>query len=200
VRIEILLFPGFDEMDAIGPYEVLRFAADQGDFQVELVTLDDLEVVEGSHGLRVLPHRRLDPDSPPDILIVPGGGWNNRAPQGAHTESQRPELAATLRRLQEQGATLASVCTGGMVLASAGLVEGRPAITHRGAIEDLRAHGAQVIEARVVVDDNLITGGGVTSGLDLALWLVERHLGPDAALEIEREMEYERRGIVWRRS
>jgi transcriptional regulator GlxA family with amidase domain len=93
---------------------------------------------------------------------------------------------------------VASVCTGALLLAAAGLVDGRPAITHHGAIDDLRAAGATVVRARVVDDGDLVTAGGVTSGLDLVLHLVERHFGAAAALAAEHELEYERRGTVWR--
>ena len=87
-----------------------------------------------------------------------------------------------------------------MLLAAAGLLEGRPATTHHTALADLRAAGADVVEARVVDDGDVVTAGGVTSGLDLVLWLVERHFGPALAVAAERELEYERRGTVWRRA
>ncbi|MBV9849587.1 MAG: hypothetical protein JO250_07855 [Armatimonadetes bacterium] len=67
-------------------------------------------------------------------------------------------------------------------------------------MEDLRASGTNVVQARVVDDGNILTAGGVTSGLDLALWLVERFCGPALALAVEQNLEYERRGVVWRRA
>jgi transcriptional regulator GlxA family with amidase domain len=86
-----------------------------------------------------------------------------------------------------------------MLLAAAGLLQGRPATTHHAALADLAATGARVIPAaRVVDDDRTLTAGGVTSGLDLALWIVERFVSPAAAQDVERRMEYERRGTVWR--
>jgi transcriptional regulator GlxA family with amidase domain len=84
-----------------------------------------------------------------------------------------------------------------MLLAAAGLLDGRPAITHHSAIADLDAAGATIVHARVVDDGDVVTAGGVTSGLDLALHLVERHFGAPTALAAERELEYERRGTVW---
>jgi transcriptional regulator GlxA family with amidase domain len=84
-----------------------------------------------------------------------------------------------------------------MLLAASGILQGRPAITHHGAIQDLQAAGAQVTQARVVDSGDIVTAGGVTSGLDLALWLVERFYGSKIAHEIEVEIEYERRGVVW---
>jgi transcriptional regulator GlxA family with amidase domain len=101
--------------------------------------------------------------------------------------------------LHEEGTILAAICTGSMLLAAAGLLRGRPATTHHGALEDLRTAGAEVIRARVVDDGDIVTAGGVTSGLDLALWLVERFAGPQLAVAVEQRLEYERRGTVWHR-
>ena len=85
-----------------------------------------------------------------------------------------------------------------MLLAAAGILKGRPATTHHGAIKDLEASGANVVDARVVDDGNIVTAGGVTSGLDLGLWLVERFYGSQLAHKIEAQLEYERRGTVWK--
>jgi len=207
LKIHILLFDGFDELDAIGPFEVLRNAAARAgnargqELQVELVRLHDTEQVTGAHGLRVQPHACLDAEQGqrPDLLIVPGGGWNNRAPQGAWTEAERGDIPRAIASLHAAGTAIASVCTGAMLLAAAGLVKGRPATTHSRALEQLGAAGARIVRARVVDDSDLITAGGVTSGLDLALWVVERFVGASVARAIENEMEYELRGPVWRR-
>jgi transcriptional regulator GlxA family with amidase domain len=87
-----------------------------------------------------------------------------------------------------------------MLLAAAGLTKERPATTHHLAREGLRAQGAEVYDARVVDDGDVLTSAGVTSGLDLALWLVERFASPALAHAVERRLEYERRGVVWRRT
>ena len=92
--------------------------------------------------------------------------------------------------------TIASVCTGGMLVAAAGLLAGRPAVTHHAALEDLAAAGAQVVDARVVDDGDIVSAGGVTSGIDLALHIVERELGAETAAAVAREMEHDRRGPV----
>jgi transcriptional regulator GlxA family with amidase domain len=199
MKTQIVLFEGFDELDAIAPYEVLRNAAAAGaDLHVELATQREATEVTAAHGLRVRPHARLAAGGL-DLLIVPGGGWNNRAPAGARAEAERGELPAAIARLHHGGATAAAVCTGAMLLAAAGLTAGRPAITHHAALDDLRATGAVITPARVVDDGDVITAGGVTSGLDLALWVVERWFGAPAAADVERRMEYERRGVVWRK-
>jgi transcriptional regulator GlxA family with amidase domain len=197
MRCEVLLYDGFDELDALAPWEVLsRLAGARDDVDAALVSLDGAAAVRAAYGTRVEPHRALAERV--DLLVVPGGGWNSRAVQGAWAESRRGEVPAAIRTRHEGGALVASVCTGAMLLAVAGLLDGRPAVTHHGAIDDLRAAGARIVGARVVDDGDIVTAGGVTSGLDLALHLVERYFGAEAALAAERELEYERRGTVWR--
>ena len=201
IKVQIIIFDGFDELDAIAPFEVLQTAMEIGaGIQAELVTLDRSTEVIAAHGLRVKPHAQLGIEQKLDILIVPGGGWGNRATQGAWAEAQRGEIPTAISRWHQSGTTIASVCTGAMLVAEAGLLKGRPAITHHVAIEELRAIGAEIVNARVVDDGDLVTTGGVTSGLDLTLWLIERYLSPQIAHEVEKQMEYERRGTVWRRS
>ena len=179
---------------------MLRNAATMGgvDLEVDLVALGGEAEVTGSHGLRIRPDGPLDPQRT-DLLVIPGGGWNDRAPQGARAEAERGELPAAIAAA-EAGAVVATVCTGAMLATAAGLTRGRPAVTHHGAIEDLRAAGAQVVEARVVDDGDLVSAGGVTSGIDLALWLVERHVGAAAAeaVAVAAEIEHPRHGEVWR--
>jgi transcriptional regulator GlxA family with amidase domain len=194
MRVGIVLFDGFDELDAIGPYEVLRNAG----VGVVLVTLDPIERVTASHGLAVEPQGVLDDSY--DLVVVPGGGYGDRAEAGAWGEIRRGRLPDALRRLHERGTAMASVCTGGMLLSAAGITRGRPAVTHQDAIADLRDQGAEVVQERVVDDGDLVTAGGVTSGIDLALWLVERELGREAADAVAAEMEHERRGAVYRRT
>ena len=201
MQTQILLFPGFDELDAFAPYEVLHMAAASGaDLQTEYVTLGGAETVTASHGTRVCPQGTLNLAEPPHLLIVPGGGWNTRSAQGAWAEAQRGDIPKTIAALHGAGVTLVAVCTGAMLLAAAGLIQGRPATTHHGALEELRASGADIVHARVVDDGDVVTAGGITSGLDLALWLVERFFGAALALDVEQNLEYERRGTVWRRA
>ncbi|MFC7075205.1 DJ-1/PfpI family protein [Haloarcula halophila] len=198
--VAVVCYEGFDELDAVGPYEVFENAARAGaGWDVTLRSVRETERVTASHGLRV------EPDGPlaaadADLLVVAGGEWNTRGDKGAWAEAERGELPEALAAAHDRGATVAGVCTGGMLLARAGLLDGRPAVTHRGAIDDLRATGAEVIDARVVDDGDVLTAGGVTSGLDLAVHLVAREWGEDVAERVAREMEYERRGSVYRES
>lgn len=200
MRVEIVVFDGVDELDAIGPFEVLQNAAAAGaDFSVRLVSWTGAQEVVGSHGLRMSVETVDSAGERPDLVIVPGGGWIAQSATGARGEVQRGDIPRRLAEYHKQGTHVASVCTGAMLLAAAGLLRGRRAATHHGAIADLQAAGADVIDARVVDDGELVSCGGVTSGIDLALWLVERHASREIAARVEREMEYERRGEVWRR-
>lgn len=204
MRIQIVVFDGFDELDAIAPYEALRRAQELGaDFTIQLVTLDEQPEVTAFYGLRirangVLWRRGDDASARPDIVIVPGGGWNHPSPTGARIEAQRGALPATLAELHAEGVILAGVCTGGMLLAAAGLLSERTATTHHLAHDELRASGAALTHARVIDTGDIITASGVTSGLDLALWLIERFASPQIATGVEDRLEYERRGTVWR--
>lgn len=196
MNVEIVIYEGFDELDAIGPYEVLanglRYADGKG--SVRMVTRDGRADVTASHGLRVGAEGRLG-DGDPDLVVVPGGGWSDPGP-GARAEYDDGRLPTRLAELYETGVTLATVCTGGMLVAKAGLFEGVPAVTHASALDDLDDAGADVQDARVVDAGDLLSAGGVTSGLDLAVHLVEREFGREVAERVVREMEYEPRGDV----
>jgi transcriptional regulator GlxA family with amidase domain len=199
MRVAIVVYEGFDELDAVGPYEVLRNAAlARTDLEVRLVTRERAERVTASHGLELVPQGVLDDSY--DLVLVPGGGWAERAGAGAWGEIARGDLPEALGRLHEGGTPMAAVCTGGMLLSAAGITRGRPAVTHHAALDALREQGAEVVEERVVDDGDLVTAGGVTSGIDLALWLVEREFGRALADGIARGMEYERSGAVYRRT
>jgi transcriptional regulator GlxA family with amidase domain len=191
MQITIPLFEGFEGLDAIGPHELFGVAADAGaDLTVSLCTLHETESVTASHGLCVEPDATLG-DCDPDLVVVPGGGWNRGDGTGVRAAVERGDLPAALTEFAESGATIASVCTGGMVLAHAGLLDGRPATTHRGALDDLRATEATVIDARVVDDGDVLTAGGITAGLDLACHIVERAFGAEIAETACSQMEYE---------
>lgn len=193
MKVAIVLYDGFDDLDAVGPYEVLRNAQAAGrPIEVALVTREPAAQVTSSHGLVVQPQGVLGEDA--QVVIVPGGSWAARSDIGAWGEIQRGELPDALAAAHARGATMASVCTGAMLLSAAGITRGRPATTHHAALDALRADGARVVEQRVVDDGDLVTSGGVTAGIDMALWLVERYFGRDLADGIARQIEHERAG------
>jgi transcriptional regulator GlxA family with amidase domain len=186
MTIEILLFDGFDDLDAFGPFEVLAEAG----LPIRFVTIEPAERVRSAHGATVVPHGVL---GDPDLVLVPGGGWNDRSGAGAYAEARRGVITKALAERHAAGRRIGSVCTGAMLLAEAGILRDRPAITHHTALDDLRKLGADVREGERVVDDgDIITAAGVTSGIDLALYLVEQELGEEKAEAGAREIEWER--------
>ena len=189
MTIEILLFDGFDDLDAFGPYEVLSEAG----LDTRFVTIEPTSSVRSAHGATVVPEGVL---GDPDIVLVPGGGWHDRTGPGSWAEARRGVITEALADRQAAGRRIGSVCTGAMLLAEAGILRGRPAITHHTAIEHLREFGVDVREGERVVDDgDIITAAGVTSGIDLALYLVEQELGADAAAAGAREIEWDRTAV-----
>ncbi len=195
LHAEVLVYDGVDELDVIGPFEVLSRAARIADLTVALVGVGANRSVTTAHGLHLSVLATL---GAPDILVVPGGGWATHSPMGVRAEISRGVLPAAIAACHASGTTVAAVCTGTMLLAASGAATGRPATTHHLALSALEASGARIVHARVVDDGDLVTGAGVSSGLDLALWIVERYFGSACAVEIEQQMEYERRGTVWR--
>jgi transcriptional regulator GlxA family with amidase domain len=207
VHAQIVLFDGFDPLDVIGPFEVLAAGSDAvgGDLTVELVAAEGPRpVVSGTLGLVLNATSKLDP-SKPGFVIVPGAsGPIDGDPDEVDTI---PVLLARFgetdgvplmsKAFDNPDITVATVCGGSLALAMAGLLEGRNANTHHLGKDVLDATGVNVVDARVVDDGDLVSAGGVTSGLDLALHLLERTYGPQVAIAVERLFEYERRGTVW---
>jgi transcriptional regulator GlxA family with amidase domain len=188
--IDIVVYDGVDELDVIGPMEVLRSAAR---FGADLTgatrhTRPPIRHV-GAHGLHFRPDATYRPGGA-DITIVPGGGWVARDPRGAWGEVERGDWLPLLAEAHRAGSVLAGVCTGTMLLAHAGIVGNRPATTHHAAWDDLAATGAHVLTDRVVDDGDLITCGGVTSGIDLALHLVAIEYSPDLAERVATRIEH----------
>ncbi|SHG82014.1 DJ-1/PfpI family protein [Streptoalloteichus hindustanus] len=196
LRVQILMYDGVEEQDFIAPTEVLGLAkALGGALTTTLVSVGKPGFVKCTYGTRVEVPQTWSPHNA-DLLVVPGGGWRRKDEPGVHQLIADKDF---LRRLAASRSKFAGICTGVMVLSAAGITRGRPATTHHAVKAELAAQGAQVVDARVVDDRTLITSGGVTSGLDLALWIVERFLGAQLATRAETVLEYERRGTVWRR-
>ncbi len=194
MKIHALLFDGFDELDFFGVFEALRMAG----FSVLTRSLYRQEVLTAAYGTKIIPDPSSLSDEKPDILLVPGGGWISRSPQGAWTEVNKGAILEVVKNYHDVGVTLASVCTGSLILGKAGLLQDRPATTNHGAVKELIDCGAKYVDARVVDDGDIVTASGITASLDLGLWLVERFKSLNAAQDVSERLEFERRGIVIR--
>jgi transcriptional regulator GlxA family with amidase domain len=208
MHAQIVLFDGFDPLDVVAPFEVLAAgsAATGGLLEVTLVSAEGPRTVtSGTAGLALEATAALDPNLQ-GLILVPGASGPIAAdPETVDTipvllarvgETALPDLVR--EAFANTGMIVTTVCGGSLALAMAGLIEGRTAVTHRQGMDLLEATGVTTVEARVVDDGNLVTAGGVTSGLDLGFYLLERLYGPKVALAVELLFQYERRGIVWR--
>ncbi|POM23523.1 Isonitrile hydratase [Actinomadura rubteroloni] len=212
MRAQIVLFDGFDPLDVVGPYEVLYAGgtASGGAVTVELVSAEGPRaVVAGIGGLVLHATAALDP-ARADLVLVPGaagrleeadadGSGQDELVHVLLDRALATELPALLKAAKDDpDVTLSAVCGGSIILALAGLLEGRHATTHHTGLDVLAATGVHAVSARVVDDGDLVTGAGVTSGIDLALYLLEREAGPQIAHAVETLFAHERRGTVWR--
>jgi len=206
LSVQIVLFDGFDLLDAIAPYEVFCAAemVAGGALSVEFVTAEGPRfVASGINGLKIEASGRLNPERA-GIILVPGasGDVEGDGPDSVPAilvRAMKSDLTSLIEQaLRQQYIVVATVCGGSLIPAMGGLLEGRRAVTNRLGMDLLGSTGAIPVSARIVDDGNLVTGGGVTSGLDVALYLVERMLGPRIAHEVEMLFEFERRGTVWR--
>lgn len=179
-RCGLLVFPKLTQLDMTGPYEVL---ARMPDSEVLLIW-KTLDPVRTEHGLTLLPDATFDTCGRLDLVLVPGGPGINPLIEDAETLTFLRRAAATARYV-------VSVCTGALVLGAAGLLRGRRAGTHWMSRDLLATFGALPVAERVVIDGNLITGGGVTAGIDIALAVVAEIAGRTAAEAIQLAIEYD---------
>ena len=193
LTVGILVFTDVEVLDFCGPFEVFssarRLDTPDDDTQIfaVLTIAEQHGTIRSRGGLLVQPHHAFDDHPPLDILIVPGGRGTR-----ALTDHR-----ATLDWIAAQAASislLTSVCTGAGLLAAAGLLEGKRATTHWGAIDWLKqlAPNATVDEnVRFVEDGTLVTSAGVSAGIDMSLHVLDRLCGPEIALHTARNMEYD---------
>lgn len=190
MRVDLVVFEGVDELDVFGPLEVFRRTEALGaELTTRLCTGAPADHVTGAFSSRFMVDGTLVPGQA-DLVVVPGGGWVARSERGARAEAERGLITRLLVDAARSGSVMAGVCTGAMLLAHAGIIGSRAATTHHDAMADLAATGATVLPERVVDDGDLVTCGGVTSGIDLALHLVGRYLGDELAALVAEGLEY----------
>ena len=177
--VGLLVFPRVQQLDLTGPYEVF---ASMPETRVELIS-KTLEAVVSATGLILTPTVTFATCPQLDVLCVPGGAGVNALLTDSET--------LTFVKRQASGARyVTSVCTGALVLGAAGLLQGKRATTHWAALDLLAAFGAIPTQGRVVRDGTLLTGGGVTAGIDFALTLAAELAGQAAAEAVQLGLEY----------
>jgi transcriptional regulator GlxA family with amidase domain len=179
--VAFLLYDRFTALDVAGPYEVL--ASLPGAESV--LVAEEAGPVRNDHDtLTVSAGHSLDEVSAPDIVVVPGG-------LGTRLLLEHEPVLGWLRRVHERTTWTTSVCTGSLLLAAAGLLHGAPATTHWVMRETLASLGAIPVSDRVVQHGKIMTAAGVSSGIDMALQLVQRMYGDEAAQAVQLGIEYD---------
>ncbi len=186
-RIGVLVFDGMEELDVAGPWEVLALAARLDASAAGVVSIaHEARTVRAFHGLSVVPDHDFASAPDLDVLVVPGG-------LGTRPLMQHGDTLNWISRAARDARWVVSVCTGALVLASAGLLDGKRATTHWAALDELRRFPAVTVvdDARWVRDGAVVTSAGVSAGIDMALWLVGETRGAEAARQVTRLMQYE---------
>jgi transcriptional regulator GlxA family with amidase domain len=189
VRIAIVLFENAEDLDWAGPWEVLAAWSKQWpEDGVEVYTVADaMSPITCAKGLRVLPTTPGTRRPRPDVVLWPGG-------LGARQQLGDERVRGRVRALAAGNTLMTSVCTGSLVYADAGLLDGRPATTYWGALDRLNEIGSDVRvdrEARFVDDGDVITAAGVSAGIDMALHLVRRVHSEERARDVRRYIQYD---------
>ena len=187
--IGILLFDGVEELDAVGPWEVLAFWTQSFPDDGWAVTTfsRDGRPVTAAKGLVLTPQHSYDTVPALDVLLYPGG-------RGTRPHLRDEEQLSWVRKQRERVELLTSVCTGSLVYAAAGLLAGRPATTHHANTDELMALDPSIDlqpAARYVDDGDIITSAGVSAGIDMALHLVVRLAGADRARQVRSGIQYD---------
>lgn len=181
MKTSVVLYPGFTALDAIGPYEVLRSVPG---WEVEFVAKERGEVRTDSGAVGLSADRSLAEATEPEIVLVPGG-------EGTRELLEDEELLSWLQEVDRTTAWTTSVCTGSLLLGAAGLLEGKRATGHWLFLEALREYGADPVGGRYVEDGKTVTAAGVSAGIDMALHLVGREVGPEVAQAVQLGIEYD---------
>lgn len=183
-QIGIVIFERVEELDFVGPWEVLNLAVRLGAEASVCLVSERGGAVRCNDGLSVNVNYDFANCPPLDLILIPGG-------MGTRAEVDNPVLIDFVRQQAARSSWVTSVCTGAFILERAGLLGGRRVTTHWASLDRLRALGtADVTEERFVVDGNLVTSAGISAGIDMALWLVGQLWGKPLALQTQKQMEY----------
>jgi len=182
----ILLFDDAEELDFVGPWEVLTAAAQVTGEGRTLTVAEREGAVRCAKGLRVLPDCSFANAPALDVLLVPGG-------IGTRRESTNPVLIDWLRKAGAHASWVTSVCTGSLLLHEAGFARGRRVTTHWAFVPEFRKRPEVTVldGPRYVRDGTLVTSAGVSAGIDMALWLVGQLHSPEVARKVQRYIQYD---------
>ena len=184
MTVGVLLFDDVEELDFAGPWEVFGIASQHENLKVLTVSKDG-KSVSCRWGLRVQPDYSFVTCPRLDLLIVPGG-------RGAREKARYDLQTITFIRKHASQSPIVSVCTGALVLAQAGILDGKRATTHAALMNALREYPkVEVVEGeRFVFQGNVATSGGISAGIDISLELLKQKYGEYLVMKVAEEMEY----------
>lgn len=184
IHVGIVIFPQVEELDFVAPFEVLSYINKIRPHSTKISLIaPSLDVVHAFNGLKVIPDATLESVGQLDVVVFPGG-------KGRATWMRESCMLNFIHKQKDRARYITSVCTGAFFLANAGLLCHKKATTHQSAFEELSTYDVNVLDQKVVHEGNIITAGGVSSGVELGLYLLRELFGTDLAQEVAQKIEY----------
>jgi cyclohexyl-isocyanide hydratase len=183
--IGILIYPNVEEMDFVGPFEVLSYVnkIQPGSTKVLLIA-ENSGPITASNGMTVIPHATLKDCPPLNVFVAPGGG-------GRVAAMKNPVLIDFIKKQAKTSQYVTSVCSGAFLLAEAGLLKGKKATTYYAFLTELKTYSVEVLTNKVVHDGQIITAAGVTSGLQFGFYMLNLLFGSELSQEVARRIEFD---------
>ena len=182
--VGVLLFPRVEELDFVGPFEVLSYINKIKPASTKVLLIAEAaEPVEAYNGMKIIPDITMAACAQLDILVVPGG-------KGRYAAMKNSAIKEFIQQQAQKAKYITSVCTGAFLLAEAGLLTGKKATTYHTAFAELAAYSVEVLPQKVVHENNIITAAGVSSGIELGLYILKEEFGAAVAQEAADNIEY----------
>lgn len=184
LTVGILLFPQVEELDFVGPFEILSYINKIRPESTKVLLIAEMaEPVEAFNGMKIIPDVTMEECPQLDILVVPGG-------KGRYAAMKNTAIKEFIQQQAQKAKYITSVCTGAFLLAEAGLLKNKKATTYHTAFAELAAYSVEVLPQKVVRAGNIITAAGVSSGIELGLYILREEFGAAVAQEAADNIEY----------
>ena len=184
LTVGVLLFPQVEELDFVGPFEILSYINKiRPESTKVLLIAETAEPVKAFNGMKIIPDVTMANCPQLDILVAPGG-------KGRYAAMKNTAIKEFIQQQAQKAKYITSVCTGAFLLAEAGLLKNKKATTYHTAFAELAAYSVDVLPQKVVRENNIITAAGVSSGIELGLYLLKEEFGAAVAQEVADKIEY----------
>ena len=184
LTVGVLLFPQVEELDFVGPFEILSYINKiRPESTKVLLIAETAEPVKAFNGMKIIPDVTMANCPQLDILVAPGG-------KGRYAAMKNTAIKEFIQQQAQKAKYITSVCTGAFLLAEAGLLKNKKATTYHTAFAELAAYSVEVLTQKVVREDKIITAAGVSSGIELGLYILREEFGAAVAQEVADKIEY----------